>query len=286
MGAEAARDTDGTAMMLGMREASRIAGLEVIAHLPEGRRRTTPLLFVHGAFTAAWCWDEHFLPYLAQRGYASYALSLRGHGASEGRETLSLASIDDFTTDVLIVAEQLPGRPVLVGHSMGAIVVQRGFARARPPAAVLMAPVPPQGLAGSALLLAARDPDLFQELSLTQHAHPRYATMEGLRRAVFSGTMPEEIVARHFARMQPESQRAMFDLAWPQYFWVGAGDVPVLVLGAANDTLFPADTVAETARIYHVRAEIFPDMAHAMMLEPDWKDVADRMLDWLAERRL
>ena len=269
-----------------MREASRISGLEVVAHIPEGKRRTTPLLFVHGAFAGAWCWEENFLPYLAQRGYASYAVSLRGHGASDGRAGLALASIDDFTADMLLVAEQLPGQPVLIGHSMGAIIVQRGLARARPPAAVLMAPVPPQGLAGSALLLAARDPDLFQELSLTQHAHPRYATLEGLRRAVFSGAVPDDAVVRYFARMQPESQRAMFDLAWPQYFWVGASGVPMLVLGAANDTLFPADTVNETARVYGVRAEIFPDMAHAMMLEPGWKKVADRILAWLDELRL
>jgi pimeloyl-ACP methyl ester carboxylesterase len=238
-----------------MREVKKVSGLEVIGCVPEGGKQMTPLLFVHGAFAGAWCWEENFLPYLAQHGHASYAVSLRGHGGSDGREALALASIDDFTTDMLLAAEQLPGRPVLIGHSMGAIIVQRGLARARPPAAVLMAPVPPQGLAGSALLLAARDPNLFQELSLTQHAHPRYATVEGLRRAVFSGSMPEDVVARYFARMQPESQRAMFDLAWPQYFWVGARDVPVLVLGAENDTLFPADSVNETAG-YTASAEI------------------------------
>jgi non-heme chloroperoxidase len=269
-----------------MREVKKVAGLEVIGHAAEGTTRNTPLLFVHGAFAAAWCWEEHFLPYMAQRGYASYAVSLRGHGGSDGRETLALASIDDFTTDMLLVAERMPATPVLIGHSMGAIVVQRGMARARAPAAVLMAPVPPQGLAGSALLLAARDPDLFRELNLTQHAHPRYATMEGLRRAVFSRSLPDEVVGRYFARMQPESQRAMFDLAWPQYFWVRASAAPVLILGAENDTLFPAETVAETARVHGTRAEIFPDMAHAMMLEAAWQRVADRILSWLAECRL
>jgi hypothetical protein len=42
--------------------------------------------------------------------------------------------------------------------------------------------------------------------------------------------------------------------------------------------------VDATARAYGVSAEIFPGMAHAMMLEPDWRKVADRMLDWLEER--
>jgi len=41
-----------------------------------------PLLFVHGAWHAAWCWDEHFLGFFADRGFRAVAVSLRGHGAS------------------------------------------------------------------------------------------------------------------------------------------------------------------------------------------------------------
>jgi hypothetical protein len=29
----------------------------------------TPLLFVHGACHAAWCWDEHFLDFFADNGF-------------------------------------------------------------------------------------------------------------------------------------------------------------------------------------------------------------------------
>jgi alpha-beta hydrolase superfamily lysophospholipase len=40
------------------------------------------------------------------------------------------------------------------------------------------------------------------------------------------------------------------------------------------------------ARAYNTTVEIFPDMAHDMMLEPDWQKVADRILGWLTERGL
>lgn len=50
---------------------SRFGDLEVIAQMPEGVPcHDTPLLFIHGAYTAAWCWEEHFLPYFAARGHA------------------------------------------------------------------------------------------------------------------------------------------------------------------------------------------------------------------------
>jgi pimeloyl-ACP methyl ester carboxylesterase len=50
--------------------------LELLESLPVAGRKPTPLLFVHGAWHAAWCWAEHVLPFMAARGYASYAVSL------------------------------------------------------------------------------------------------------------------------------------------------------------------------------------------------------------------
>ncbi len=41
-----------------------------------------PLLFIHGAWHGAWCWDEHFLDFFANNGFHAVALSLRGHGNS------------------------------------------------------------------------------------------------------------------------------------------------------------------------------------------------------------
>ena len=55
-----------------------VGGIELISHVPAKLKHPSPVLFVHGAFVAAWCWDDHFLPYFAKRGYAAHALSLRG----------------------------------------------------------------------------------------------------------------------------------------------------------------------------------------------------------------
>ena len=170
---------------------------------------------------------------------------------------------------------------------MGGIVVQRALRRLEAAGAVLMAPVPPHGLAGSAFLLAAQDPELFREIGLIQYAHPSYATLAGLKKAMFSGAISDEDALAYFKRMQQESQRALFDLSWPQYFWIGAaGDLPMKVMGAELDAFFPPYMVRETARVYDVEAEIVPDMAHAMMLEPHWETAAARMLAWLGEQKL
>jgi alpha-beta hydrolase superfamily lysophospholipase len=58
---------------------------------------------------------------------------------------------------------------------------------------------------------------------------------------------------------------------------------PLLVLAAANDAIFSIAEAQATAKAYHTVAEIFPNMAHDMMLEPDWQKVADRMISWLTQ---
>lgn len=75
--------------------------LEVLEYLSEINQGESPLLFLHGAYHGAWCWKENFLPYFSSKGFTYYALSLRGHGESEGREKLHSFSLKDYMEDVL-----------------------------------------------------------------------------------------------------------------------------------------------------------------------------------------
>ncbi len=58
----------------------------------------------------------------------------------------------DYVEDVRRAAAEFPEPPILVGHSMGGVLVQRYLEDHPAPGAVLMAPVP----AGTALAAAAR----------------------------------------------------------------------------------------------------------------------------------
>ena len=50
---------------------------------------------------------------------------------------------------------------------------------------------------------------------------------------------------------------------------------PLIVMGGRDDVIFPTSHVAKTALSYGVEAIMFDHMAHDMMLEPGWQDVAD-----------
>lgn len=256
--------------------------LEVLSHAPDGGSRHPPLLFVHGAYVGAWCWAEYFLPFFANHGYEAHAVSLRGHGASPGRDTLHAVHIADYVDDVVLAVSELGRAPVLIGHSMGAIVVQRAARRCKARAMILMAPVPPHGLGGSLLSLALRDPPLFFALNTLQFGAADVSFLRRVRDYLFSESLTEAEVSRYLRRTQQESQRVLLELSWPQHFWIAASiGVPALVLGADNDAFFRTAMIDEAARFHGVAPRIFPKMAHVMMLEPGWNDVATHIHAWL-----
>ncbi|MFO1128580.1 MAG: alpha/beta fold hydrolase [Rhodospirillales bacterium] len=257
--------------------------LEVISRRPKGAAQATPLLFVHGAYGGAWIWEEHFLPYFAERGYAAYALSLRGHGRSEGRERLAFARLGDYVADVERVMADLDRPPVLIGHSMGGMVVQKVLHRRRLPAAVLMASAPPHGMVPSLFGMIWTDPGLFWDLAMMEAAGADGTASPSVRRALFSPGVPDAEVDRYMRRFRAESIAVILDLMGldlpPS---TPCLDIPVLVLGAEDDHFVFPGAVAETARTYRTEGEIFQGMAHAMMVDRRWRDVAERIAEWLS----
>jgi pimeloyl-ACP methyl ester carboxylesterase len=168
--------------------------LEVLTRQPEADARETPLLFVHGAWHGAWCWGEHFLPYVAAHGYRCYAVSLRGHGASESPRHFRTVRIRDYVDDVAYAAAQMDRPPVVIGHSMGGLVVQKYLERHAAPGGILLASVPPRGVLRTTLNIARKHPLRFARANLTWKLYPLVNTPRIAREMLFSRGLPADRV--------------------------------------------------------------------------------------------
>ncbi|MDX1376836.1 MAG: alpha/beta fold hydrolase [Burkholderiales bacterium] len=240
-----------------------------------------PLLFVHGAYVGAWCWAEHWLPWFAAQGWPAYALSLRAHGRSGARERLNHFGLSDYADDLLAAMRQLGRAPILVGHSMGALVVQKALERGVECAArVLICPVPPFGLLPATFALAITRPALLAQIQALALGHR--VSLDALRQAMFSVPLDADRLQRVYARMQPESSRALLDMAgWglPQPW--RTTPVRTLVLGAERDVLIPAAQTEASARMLGADYRLLSGLGHAVMLETGWQGAARVVLDWL-----
>jgi pimeloyl-ACP methyl ester carboxylesterase len=260
--------------------------LEVIERGSGSESHSVPLLFVHGAWHAAWCWDENFLKFFADKGYRALAVSLRGHGNSPTDKPLRSCSVADFVEDISVVADSLPKPPVVIGHSMGGLIVQKYLESNDSPAGVLMTSMPPQGNLGSAVRWLRKRPWHFTKMTVTGKALPYISTPQLARERFFSAHTPESDVEKYAARLQEDSSRVGIDclvLSLPRPKRVRT---PLLVLGADDDGAHTRKEVLATARAYRTEAEFFPNMGHDMMLEPGWVAVADRIHAWLGTHRL
>ncbi|RXZ42164.1 alpha/beta hydrolase [Crenobacter cavernae] len=255
--------------------------LELLHEAPTtAARNAPPLLFVHGGFCNAHCWRP-MMKKLAGAGFACYALSLEGHGGSDGRAYLPMIGIADYVNNLAAVGADFASPPVLIGHSMGGFVIQQYLARHPAAAVALLASVPPSGLAASSWRLTTRSPAMLMRLNLYQQGQYQPDLAE-LREMLFSPAASDRTIAEFARHAQPESQRAVLEMAFvPPLLQPRLPDVPALVLGATGDALISADDVAATARRLRSPAEMLPGIGHMMMLDAGWERVAARLLSWL-----
>ncbi len=80
----------------------------------------TTYVLVHGLYHGAWCWEQ-VVPLLEERGHRAIALDLPGHGADGA--PLAAQTLESYVARVARAIDNEEETVVLVGHSMGGIVV-------------------------------------------------------------------------------------------------------------------------------------------------------------------
>ncbi len=258
--------------------------LEVRSALPRPNRRNQnpPLLFVHGAYCDAWCWEVHILPWFAQAGFPAYALSLRGHGESAGHDSLGTLGLDDYVADIRQVVAGLPARPVLIGHSMGATLVERLVAEESFPGAALVCPIPPSGLLPVLTRLWWGRPEFFWHAQKLHSGAVDPVAMSTLREFYFTTRASPEVLAGAMRHLSPESPRAVMELAWRGLTArAEEHDTPVCVIAGADDALFTPREAQATADRHATEAVVLAGLPHMLMLEPGWELLAETLRDWI-----
>lgn len=254
--------------------------LELVAQKSERRTHTAPILFVHGAFHGAWCWTDHFMPWFAEHGYNSYAISLRDHGRSLRTQKHEQWRLSDYVADVQWAIAQLDAKPILVGHSLGAAIVQKLIAKAEFSAMVLLAPSPIGGSNRAALrMMRAHPGPMFRALSQRNLALALPAYVDFFLSPDLAPAQAQHVIERldgltsfasamdAFFRDPPSPQRT---------------NTATLVLSGTNDWSIPHYKNKRLAAAYGGEHDVV-DTAHDMMCDSQWAQVATRILRFLKQ---
>ncbi|POX63493.1 alpha/beta hydrolase [Streptomyces sp. Ru62] len=241
---------------------------------PDGPAASPPIVFIHGGSHGSWLWDN-WTRYFAGLGRHCYAFSWFNHTGSVELPTEEFVkrSMLDATEELGIVVKYAGETPVLVAHSMGAAVAQKYAEDHVVLAQVLLAPVPCTDSRGEAIQIPV-------DLSLPFPPMPYETAAEWF----FDGCS-EQDARRYHALMPDESPKAVWEAAQR-----GAAieldrtraSGPMLMVAGGRDIVSPAELVRKHAAHFGADYLYLADRAHSLILEPRWRDVADRIDSWLA----
>jgi len=266
-----------------------------LARASAGSRERPPIVFCHGTFHGSWCFAEHWLEHFSERGYDTYAVSLRGTSASPEPVPRKIGvdeHVDDLAT---FVREVVRTPPTLVGHSFGGAYVQKLLERGETEAAacVLLCSVPPSGNVGMTMRFLRRAPLTALRITRAFVAKTAATSIADASSLFFSDALPENEVRRYMERFAADSKCTLdvadFTRKLPSRNADSSGKraawaercPPMLVLGAELDSIVDARGVEETAEFYGAEHGTLAGIGHDVMLVPGWESVADRVADWL-----
>jgi pimeloyl-ACP methyl ester carboxylesterase len=249
------------------------------------------IVFVHGMFLNPKSWSS-WVSYFEERGYRCIAPAWPLHegepSALRARPPAGLGtlSLDTIVEHIASIVSELPERPIVIGHSVGGLIVQLLAARG-----LIEAGVPISSVAPNKML--AFDWGFFKNsASITNPLKgDEYFPMSAESfHASFANTMSEaasnlayEQYATHDSRnvlrdcMGPSGE---IDLKQPH--------APLLFIAGEEDQIIPAKLNRKNAEAYTDEASetdfvVFPHRGHFICTQNGWQEVADRVAEWIDE---
>ncbi|CAM9110275.1 unnamed protein product [Ectocarpus fasciculatus] len=288
---------------------------------PKRSKPPPPLVFIHGSYHSAWCWAEHWMPFLAAKGYETYSISLRGTsgtlipGAEPDAKGVKV-KISDHVDDIRSFAETvLPGRrPVFVSHSFGGVVLlkfleelateggqgekenkdEEGADGIRPAVAggAFLCSVPPSGNGPMTKRFIKQRPVMAVKIVLGFVLKMAVYWPWLARDLFFCQALEQSALKRYMSSFKADSKNGLdlmdFSGQLPMKMANANGQAtwvnqapPRLVIGAERDRIMDEAGVKEMATFLDTDYVMLPTVPHEVMLGPDWPLGVARLLQWL-----
>ena len=261
----------------------------------------TPVVFIHGLWLHATSWAP-WVELFSEAGYDPVAPGWPGDpdtvvAARANPDSIADHGINDVTSHYIGIIDQLPARPILIGHSFGGMIAEKllgldyGVAAIGVDAAQIKGVLPlPLSALHSTLPVFKNPANKHRAVSLTAEQF-RYS---------FGNAIDEEESNELYERWTiPAPGKPLFEAAAANFSLHSPAKVNtanegrgplLLVMGGQDHTVPEAITKATVKQYRHSPAvtdlEEFADRGHSLTIDGGWRDVADLCLTWLAKQDL
>lgn len=252
------------------------------------------IFMIHGMWGGSWYW-ENYRKFFEANGYPCVAHDLPFHNVdpkSPPVPELGKIGLLDYVEFLEGEIDKLHTETILMGHSMGGLLAQMIASRGRvkPNALVLLTPASPAGIMGIT-------PSSFKSfLSIqSQWGFWRKPGRQTFEEAVYSmlHLLSPEDQQKTYEKFVYESGRAGCEIGYWFLDRQHASRIdestvtcPTLIIAGKQDRITPVSIVYKIYKKYQEVADYaeFEDHAHWVIAEPDWENVANRVLIWLNKK--
>jgi pimeloyl-ACP methyl ester carboxylesterase len=251
------------------------------------------IVFITGTFLSNNCWDE-WRSYFETKGYKCFGPPWPNKDATpeelRNRSTddaIALNTITSLSEHFAAIVNSLPEKPILIGHSLGGIVVQLLLQRQLGVAGVVIHSYPPQGALRFRLSFLKV---IWQTMMLFSTSRQTYMMPFLKWKYIMANGMDSELQKQLFYKYAiPESKRIMRDLfTCRTKIDFKKIDTPVLFLAGSEDKLIRATINYNNYKKYESNESVtdyknFKGRNHLFFEHPKWKEEADFILYWLLQ---
>jgi pimeloyl-ACP methyl ester carboxylesterase len=261
----------------------------------------TPVVFIHGLWlhASSWApWQEKF----REAGYEPSAPGWPGdadtvEATRANPDRVANHGIDDVTNHYASFIDDLPAKPVLIGHSFGGMITEKLLGMNRGAAAIAIDAAQIKGVLQlplsslrATLPIFANPANRHKAVSLTAKEF-RYS---------FGNVLPEEEANTLYERWTiPSPARPLFEAASAAFSPHSPAEVdtanedrgPLLLTMGGKDHTVPEAITKSTLKQYRHSDAVtdlveFADRGHSLTIDDGWPEVADACLSWLNKRGL
>lgn len=233
---------------------------------------------------------SHVAEHFVNKGYAVYALDLRGHGQSQGKRIyidVFERHIEDFTRFVYWVQHHNPNTPVFVlAHSMGGTIATLWATQNPPDISGLI-------LSGAALQIIAKVPKILIALSdiiskyLPHLPTVRFNNPDALSRDPTITAQRTKDPLIYHGRIPARSGSELLKGAQQAHQNLEKITLPLLILHGTNDSIISpqgSQEIQDRAESQDKTLIFYEDFRHEILNEPERGRVLNDIENWIQER--
>ncbi|MCP1385131.1 alpha/beta hydrolase [Runella salmonicolor] len=252
-------------------------------------KSTKTIVLIHGLFVNNTSWAQ-WKKYFESQGYKVYTPANPGHEGTPAQlrsnihPDLTQTGFEDVVMNIIKLIDTLPEKPIVVGHSLAGLVVQKLIEMDKAVAGVSIDGAPPKNV----LAPWATVKIVLPVVNFFKGNEAFLGSREWYHRAFFNNYTKEESDLLFDQIAVPESRKIARDTLLTSFAKIDFKKPhnPLLFIGGEKDNIFSSSFTKRIAGSYKdsnstTDFKEFAGRSHFIAGEKGWEEVAEYVLNWI-----